>query len=324
MRCILWCFCLLLAAYARADYQTYDASYVSNEDDIRLQQFLFSSQHERFDLNWPYLDEKDQVFMMSPYVHLGTGSAPEVSGADISYQFVEASLAAKRKFSAQLAASVKAGVFYFKNKTTERDLTTASYEAQVMWRHSDAFTHALSMSRSFLAQEGAVTAGYNTPIWALSLSQLLTWRLHEKWKLSESFRKRWFEDHNEREDIDMGAMYALSTYPVWLWIGLGYNYSHFKSVSLLYWSPNEVSTVGLRFDASVPFADKWAAKCGGQVGQTKESKSDAAVSDYIKLALQRGERESKQFEIYWIDSRSTRADGDWSAQTVGLNYSSGF
>lgn len=318
MKILVHIFALIVtwtSGIAYANYQNYEALYTSNSDEFRMAHYRVESASGRYNLIWPYDNEPEKLGFWNYSFEHGTGD---------NFRFNKVSVGHSIKFSKRFSLDTHLGAFQFQNQPLDTSTITTSYGTHATFMKTEKLLFYTSLDRSFLIEEGALSTKVSAPIWALSAKQVLVWRSSAKWKHDASYRHRWIEDDNSRDDIEFSSLFGVSVYPKWIMIGGAGSYTTFKERSALYWSPKSVSMIGLKFDLAMPFREQFAFKLGGVIGPAKEAGASTTVSDYVKAAIAYGSRETRNCEFYFIDSRSTRADGEWSAQTIGLSYFSNF
>jgi len=155
-------------------------------------------------------------------------------------------------------------------------------------------------------------------LYSLSAKPSLQYVWREDWKANLRGHYDWLRDGNTHAITDVQLLRALSRDQLWLWVGVGSEYTTNSKRSTQYWSPSAASSYGVRYDFAYGFNDKWTVLSGASLHALKEEKS--GTGHYFSSSLQYGKRGDWQTRLSFESVNSLQGANHWSSQTFMLYF----
>jgi hypothetical protein len=148
-------------------------------------------------------------------------------------------------------------------------------------------------------------------------------KINDKLRMPLMYRRMQISDGNGAHEVDASLLYG-SVYPIWWWIGYGFNQLKYNATTVGYWSPEEFISHGPRFEFSYPFYERFQGVIGYNYSFIKEGNFDPGTSTYSSIGLEYGDRNDWILKISWIELVSEQSSNEWTSEGYQLSFNKSF
>ena len=307
----------ILMRSARADVPSASTGLglTSTSESLEQTRFALSGLTDRADITWPYPGERESGFAFGLGYERSTGNA--VGALRPTYLIERPAFLVGAKFSPSFTLDADLGWSFVKTEPPARCESLPTGSLKSVFAASPEQILRFDFERSSMLQELMLPNDISNPLGFTTLRLASAYSWSEVWRATETVTHRWLDDGNRRLDADLSLMYAYSKFPLWLWFGFGAGYTGMSERSARYWSPLKVFSAGPRFDVAIPFTAFWQLKAGGSLHWLQEEDYGGAFGDYLRTSVVYGLRDAVNFELSFVDSRSTRDATTWWSRSFG-------
>jgi hypothetical protein len=320
VRALIYILAALMCWTAQAGMKNAFGSFESamTSDDLKQRRYSIGAVSDRSDILWPYKEEREQGTAWGLGFERFDGTGRLVNERP-DYRIERPYLLVNHKISNLWSFEADLGWFHYTVKSPSHSGSELTGWVRTTWKASDELNMNLTLGRQSMLQDLMLLSELTDPTLYNSIRWQASYTFFQIYKLQQIFEQRWVADGNERWASDTSFMYALSQYPVWFWLGFGFNALGFDERNTNYWTPKSVRSFGPRLELAYPVKGDLFLKAGGSVSTLQEEDFDQATASYLRAGVQYGARESKNAELMWTDIRSERNASTWSEQILGLN-----
>ena len=295
------------------------ASYLSTSDQIFQTEVDLEVRNHRRDLFWAYPGEVEKTWDFGADAKLYEGSDPSAE-----YEGRKASAYAARKFSSRALLGIEAGINSLLNKKQSWTANTFYGSVDLQLQVATAMDLNLRVTHDYVYQDLIQPGAVVSPLAALSEYADGDYHISERWRLPFHLKDRSLSDGNEIRETDVAAMYGISTGVPWIWVGFGGDYLTFKNYQPLYWSPWQFYSFGPRAEVVVPIALGLTGSIGLNLNRLTESALSPSNGYYGSAKLEYGDREKFNIALAYTQIVSSRDNGEWRLEQLGLELNAPF
>ncbi len=288
-------------------------------DDLKQRRFNVGAVSDRSDVLWPYSEEKETGTAWGLGYERIDGTGRFLVSDRPSYSIDRPYLLVNHKISALWSVDADLGWFSYAAKDPSHDGSELTGAVRTIWKASDELNMSFKIYRASMLQDLMLINAVTDPTLYNGFTWNAAYTFYQTWKIQQMWDQRWVSDGNSRWMSDTALMYGFSQYPTWFWVGGGMNALGVNERATYYWSPSAVQAYGLRVELTQPVMEDSFIKLGGSLSRLQEEDFDPATANYVRVAVQKGDREKKNVELYFVNIRSERAATRWSQQALGLN-----
>ncbi len=179
------------------------------------------------------------------------------------------------------------------------------------------------LDRFYLAQNGFLSGPISNGTSAWRWKPSASYLLNERYRFLIRPELDFISDGNRRFYSDIALMYGISTWPRWIWIGLGAEYLS-NSNPGNYWSPSMFKSYGLRFELNSELSNGLNGTIGFNFNQIQENANPWGSGHYLNLGLAYGDRNSSNLNFNYIHIQSVQSNNEWKSNTFAINWNSFF
>jgi hypothetical protein len=205
-------------------------------------------------------------------------------------------------------------------ETDVGDRTINSNSVTAMFGLGRDFSAQLETSRDFLYPEGAVPAGITVQLTARDYTASFRWRPHKRLRILGKGGYTDYDDNNSSQQGELTALYGISPDWPWVWAGVGVQRLNYDQQVSNYWSPNEFTAYGLRFDSSFPWGERLTGIVAANLDKLDEDGSKG-TGYYLQAGLQYRLDGQLYARLDLTQSKSIQRASTWSSDNVFFSLS---
>ena len=291
-------------------------SSLSTTDDFDARTYSLSYRNHRRELFWPWQEATTHTLDWGLDVDRSEG---EVTPTEFESIHVQGSLGAYLTPGTYVLAQVG----HHKLQTDLGDRTITSRHLTAIFGVGHDFGVQLETGRDFIYPDGAVPGGITEQLTALEHSASFRWRPHQRLRILGQGRYRDYDkenDENTSRQTDLNILYGISPEWPWVWAGVGAQRLTYDRQVPSYWSPEEFTAYGLRFDSSFPLGERLSGSAAANLDKLDEDGS-TGTGYFLQAGLQYRLYGDLYARLDVTESKSIQRTSTWSADSVFFRLS---
>ena len=281
-------------------------------DELNLNHFSFNYRKHRRNLFFPFSNEKEKSEDVGVAMDYFEG---QLSTLKFNSLRILGLLA--RKSSRNFLIETYLGGQYFKSEQLESSMATPG--VSIYYQVPQKLLLQSHLDRFYLAQDGFLTGPLSDGTNAWRWKPSATYFLNERFRFLIRPELDFISDGNKRFYSDFALMYGISSWPRWIWVGLGAEYLS-NSITGNYWSPSLFKSYGLRFELNSEISKGFSGIIGLNYNQIQEQENLWGSGHYLNLGLAYGDRNSSNINFSYIHIQSVQSNNEWKSNSFALNW----
>ncbi|MBN8537794.1 MAG: hypothetical protein J0M15_12135 [Deltaproteobacteria bacterium] len=281
-------------------------------DELNLNHFSFNYRKHRRNLFFPFANEKEKSEDVGVAMDYFEG---QLSTLKFNSLRILGLLA--RKSSRNFLIETYLGGQYFKSEQTESSMATPG--VSIYYQVPQKLLLQSHLDRFYLAQDGFLNGPLSDGTNAWRWNPSATYFLNERFRFLIRPELDFISDGNKRFYSDFALMYGISSWPRWIWVGLGAEYLS-NSITGNYWSPSLFKSYGLRFELNSEISKGFSGIIGLNYNQIQEKENPWGSGHYLNLGLAYGDRNSSNLNFSYFHIQSVQSNNEWKSNTFALNW----
>lgn len=292
------------------------ASSQHNSDDFDAVTYSLSYRNRRREWFWPWQEATSHGIDWGLDVDRSLG---DLDHTDFRSVHVQGTLGTYLTSGVYLQAQVGQHDL----QTDVGDRTTDSNRVTAMLGLGRDFSFQLETARDFIYPEGAVPGGITEQLTARDSSASLRWRPHQRLRILAQGVYRQYDDDDENisQQANLNILYGISPSWPWVWAGVGAQGLRYDKQVSAYWSPEEFTAYGLRFDSSFPLGERLSGTAAANLDKLDEDGS-RGTGYFLQAGLQYRLYGELYARLSLTQSKSIQRTSTWSSN-AGFFWLSG-
>lgn len=200
-------------------------------------------------------------------------------------------------------------------ETDVGDRTIKSNSVTAMFGLDRDFSAQLATRRDFLYPEGLVPAGITVQLTARDYTASFRWRPNQRLRIQGNGTYRKFDDENDSQTGELSALYGISPSWPWVWAGVGVQQMGYDRQVSNYWSPDDFTAYGLRFDSSFPLNERLSGSVAANLDRLDEDGSKG-TGYFLQAGLQYQMDGQLYARLDLNESKSLQRASTWTSDSV--------
>jgi hypothetical protein len=247
-------------------------------DDFDRDEWFASYRNHRRSMAWPWQESQATRPDWGIDLRYNTG---RLEDADFDARRF-AALVGKR-LSPAVYVELSAGRHRLQTRGSTEDLT--NYEAILRLTPSEALELRVQSERDYLYRDGFVSSSIDEFLSGRRHSLGAFWLPRERLRIVGEVERRELSDDNAGQRYSFAVLYGISPGWPWIWFGVGGGWLSYDEQRPGYWSPDEFTSVGLRFQSSFPLTDAFEASIAANLDRIEEKGLGDGHGEYIDASL---------------------------------------
>lgn len=293
------------------EYINIDSARTNTSDDISFSTISLKAESNRRELLYPYQNEKSKQidYGLNAWVRSGNSQQYNFNGHEV-LGMVRLVPNKEHMFTA------RAGYHFLKGDSTQMNQPQWKRVVGELFYENRSFNgiySSLLFSSDFAYVDLMLPKGIEKGLVQNKIKNHLLITKYKNIRIQNRLSHSRLSDHNNKWHDDFDLKFNLGITDIWLWAGLGAEYTRFDKDINGYWTPRRHISVGPRVELTLNLIDRIYLNHGTNLNRFYDENSQYGTGYYTVSSFQYGARDKRNVRIGFERLLSRQNSKNWSS-----------